>query len=678
MSAVLLARVHAFGGAEAVAEVLRLAGSARSPEYLADITNWIAYDEAMALWQAGARVTHHPQFARAVGEDAARRLGGSQVASMLRSLGSAENLYRAISSSAGKFSTASRLETTETHAGYAEVIATAVDGIPRSPEHCAWTCGMLSCATTLFGLAPAVVVHEECQAVGADRCVYRVSWTPDEERTGESAPGQIDVLRQQLDAMRERLHSVFATASDLIAADDVDDILARITARAALEVRASRYLLAVRIAPEGELHCHHKGFDEADDVAEIAEQVLAGDPSEHPSSWLVAPVRSNRREYGRLLAMCGAHQDFLPHERELFEVYARYAANALDSSAALAEAKQRGDQSSALLSLARELAVAGTSIEIARRLAGAVPLVVDCDRVGVYLWDAGRRELVRRAVTTRDHLDGVEVEDKAWTPTPGGPLEQLIANPNQEFMFVADGIGDPLLRVPFAQEGFAATVLVPLVAGESFLGLLTASVLERPTRLAPSADLRDRLSGVAAQATTALQNGRLLDEVTHRAMHDPLTGLANRLQFTGALRAAMERAQERVLPITLLYMDLDGFKPVNDEFGHDVGDQLLVAVAKRLASCTRPEDTVARLGGDEFAVLVDSETSPVDAERVSERLAGALTDPYLIEGHELHLGVSIGRALYPIDADDADGLLRAADAAMFGVKRGARARALSR
>jgi diguanylate cyclase (GGDEF)-like protein len=101
-------------------------------------------------------------------------------------------------------------------------------------------------------------------------------------------------------------------------------------------------------------------------------------------------------------------------------------------------------------------------------------------------------------------------------------------------------------------------------------------------------------------------------------------------------------------------------------------------VAKRLASCTRPEDTVARLGGDEFAVLVDSETSPVDAERVSERLAGALTDPYLIEGHELHLGVSIGRALYPIDADDADGLLRAADAAMFGVKRGARARALSR
>jgi diguanylate cyclase (GGDEF)-like protein len=443
-------------------------------------------------------------------------------------------------------------------------------------------------------------------------------------------------------------------------------------------VRASRYLLAVRISPEGALHCHHKGFDETDDVAAIAEQVLARDPSEHPSSWLVASVRSNRREYGRLLAMSNAGQEFLPQERELFEVYARYAATALDGSAALAEAKRRGDQSSALLSLARELAVAGTSIEIARRLAGAVPLVVDCDRVGVYLWDAERGELVRRAVTTREHLDGVEVESRAWKPTPGGPLEQLIASPNHEFMFVADGIGDPILRAPFAQEGFAATVLVPLVAAESFLGLLTASVLDRPTRLEPSADLRDRLSGVAAQATTALQNGRLLDEVTHRAMHDPLTGLANRLQFTGALRAAIERAQQRVEPVTLLYMDLDGFKPVNDEFGHDVGDQLLVTVAKRLAACTRSGDTVARLGGDEFAILVDSEASPADAERVSERVAAALTDPFLIDGHELHLGVSIGRALFPIDADDADGLLRAADAAMFGVKRVARARALSR
>ena len=160
-------------------------------------------------------------------------------------------------------------------------------------------------------------------------------------------------------------------------------------------------------------------------------------------------------------------------------------------------------------------------------------------------------------------------------------------------------------------------------------------------------------------------------------MHDQLTGLANRLQFTDQLRTAIERGRRDVHPVTLLYMDLDGFKPVNDEFGHDVGDQLLVAVAKRLESCTRSDDTVARLGGDEFAVLIGSSTAAGDAEEVSDRVARALTDPFTIEGHRLSLGASIGRAVFPIDADDADGLLRAADAAMFDVKRGSRARALN-
>jgi diguanylate cyclase (GGDEF)-like protein len=378
-----------------------------------------------------------------------------------------------------------------------------------------------------------------------------------------------------------------------------------------------------------------------------------------------------------LLALRGDGQSFLPQERELFEVYARYAASALDGASALMEAKEQGDQSSALLSLSRELAAAGTSSEVARRLAGAVPLVVDCDRVGVYLWDAARGELVRRAVTTREAPEGVDVEDTGWVPTPGGPVDALLRDPSHEFLFVDDTVGDPLLRKILSEAGFAASVLVPLVAADSFLGLLVVSVLDRPARLRPTAELRDRLSGAAAQATTALQNGRLLDEMTHQALHDQLTGLANRLQFTDQLRATIERARQGLQPVTLLYIDLDGFKPVNDEFGHDVGDQLLVAVARRLAACTRSEDTVARLGGDEFAVLIDSETAPSDAECVSDRLAGALTEPFVIEGHQLRLGASIGQAVFPIDADDADGLLRCADAAMFGVKRDMRARALN-
>jgi diguanylate cyclase (GGDEF)-like protein len=671
MSAVLLARVAAFGGNEAVHEVLRLAGSPRSVEYLSDITNWIAYDEAVALWQAGALVTHHPQFARAVGVDAAGRLGSSQVAAMLRSLGSPEKAYIAVAKGAAEFSTVTRLEVIDGGPGFVEVVAVAADGFPRSIEHCSWTSGLLTCPPVLFGLEPGVVEHEECQAMGADRCVYRIMWDSTPESDTDASSGQITALRHQLDATQERLRSVFATASDLIAADDLDDVLARITARAALEVRAVRYLLAVRVKPGGELHCHHKGFEE-EGITEYLDELQDRDADAFPDSWLVVPVRSQRREYGRLLALRNTGQSFLPEERELFEVYASYAASALDSASALMEAKERGDQAGALLSLARALAVAGTSNEIAARLADAVPLVVDCDRVGVCLWDGARGELVRRALTTHDR--SAELEHTVWVPSPGSALDRMIGGSSTP-LFVDESVEDPGMQRMLTEYGLASAVLVPLVAGESFLGLLIVSVFDRPQRLKRSPDLLDRLSGVAAQATTALQNGRLLDEMTHQAMHDQLTGLANRLQFTEQLRRALDRAREEIHPVTLLYVDLDGFKPVNDEFGHDVGDQLLVAVAKRMAACTRSEDTVARLGGDEFAVLIDSQTAAGDAEEVSDRLAAALTRPFMIDGHQLRLGASIGRAVFPIDAETPDGLLRCADAAMFAVKRSTRARA---
>ena len=190
------------------------------------------------------------------------------------------------------------------------------------------------------------------------------------------------------------------------------------------------------------------------------------------------------------------------------------------------------------------------------------------------------------------------------------------------------------------------------------------SVRERPERLHLSADLTDRLSGVVAQATTALQNGRLVDLITHQATHDQLTGLANRVRFTTELRDAVNRAHAGSESGALLYVDLDRFKPVNDEFGHETGDALLVAVAERLESCTRASDVVARLGGDEFAVLLVA-AGPEEIEKVSERIAAAFAEPFVVGDLCLRLGVSIGRSVYPVDAGDPDGLLRRADSAMF-------------
>ncbi|MGH2888836.1 MAG: diguanylate cyclase domain-containing protein, partial [Solirubrobacteraceae bacterium] len=297
---------------------------------------------------------------------------------------------------------------------------------------------------------------------------------------------------------------------------------------------------------------------------------------------------------------------------------------------------------------------------------------VDCDRVGVYLWDRDTRELVRAAETRQIGAEGARLAaQSAWRPVPGGILERFVDDPNRAPVLIEEDSGP--LGLMLRQLGFVATVLVPLAPPGELLGLLSVSVLERPERLALSEDLLDRLSGVAAQATTALQNGRLVDVITHQALHDQLTGLANRLSLTNQLQAALRRAVQGSESGALLYVDLDRFKPVNDEFGHETGDELLAAVAGRLRAATRAGDVVARLGGDEFALLLVSAGAP-EVRMISERIVAALREPFVVGGRRLELGASIGSSRYPADAADADGLLRAADQAMFREKRGRQAR----
>lgn len=198
-------------------------------------------------------------------------------------------------------------------------------------------------------------------------------------------------------------------ASAPVRASDIT-ALARITDRAAVEIRAPSYLLAIRTTPDGPILCHHRGIDEATVMGD-AETMLATHPAALPESWLVVPVRSSRCDYGRLLALYDGERSFFAEERGLLEVYARYAASALDSATALMEATQRYRQSGALLRLARALADAGTSHEVAKRLADAVPAVVDCDRVSVAVWDAPRGLLVHSATTcARPGIDPVAVD----------------------------------------------------------------------------------------------------------------------------------------------------------------------------------------------------------------------------------------------------------------------------
>ncbi len=171
----------------------------------------------------------------------------------------------------------------------------------------------------------------------------------------------------------------------------------------------------------------------------------------------------------------------------------------------------------------------------------------------------------------------------------------------------------------------------------------------------------------------AIARRKLTDRLDHLAQYDELTGLANRSLFKDRLQQAIAAAHRHRTYVAVMILDLDGFKAVNDTFGHAAGDRLLRIVADRLRSCVRATDTVARLGGDEFAILLDNLARPERAAVVARKILEALEPPIGLEGKEVRIGGSLGVALYPSDARDPQILVRLADAAMYAVKaRGGR------
>ncbi|PLS86885.1 MAG: hypothetical protein CYG60_04730, partial [Actinobacteria bacterium] len=165
----------------------------------------------------------------------------------------------------------------------------------------------------------------------------------------------------------------------------------------------------------------------------------------------------------------------------------------------------------------------------------------------------------------------------------------------------------------------------------------------------------------------------LEDQLAYQAFHDALTGLPNRALLTDRLEHALARAERSESSVAVLFLDLDRFKIVNDSLGHEVGDELLKAVGRRLQRCLRPEDTAARIGGDEFVVLLEDIASASYAVRVAERIIAALRTPFDVAGHEMVVTTSIGIALSS-HGHGASDLLRDADVAMYRAKDKGKAR----
>ncbi|MBN2872446.1 MAG: diguanylate cyclase [Halothiobacillaceae bacterium] len=156
----------------------------------------------------------------------------------------------------------------------------------------------------------------------------------------------------------------------------------------------------------------------------------------------------------------------------------------------------------------------------------------------------------------------------------------------------------------------------------------------------------------------------------HQAHHDALTGLANRTLFQERLERALSAAERHGERVGVLYLDLDGFKPINDTYGHEVGDDLLIVLAQRLLEVTREEDTVSRQGGDEFAVLVARPATPEAVETVAEKVVEAIHGPVQVGRLTLHPRASIGVAVYPDHGTTVEALIAAADESMYRQKQG--------
>jgi diguanylate cyclase (GGDEF)-like protein len=296
---------------------------------------------------------------------------------------------------------------------------------------------------------------------------------------------------------------------------------------------------------------------------------------------------------------------------------------------------------------------------------------------------AGARDLLDTAVVELRLLDPDDPKTMEMVASTGVPA----AMGRQPRKPTSDGAGgraileerlvrvdnyavSPLAIPAWAADHVEAAMAAPVRENGSVAGSLVVASRQRGRSF--SSDEEEVLLAFAEHASLALTDARNFDAALHQALHDELTGLPNRALFLDRLGLARVRARRMHTPLAVLFLDLDGFKCVNDSFGHAAGDQLLAVVAKRLRECVRGGDTAARFGGDEFAILLDTTPQGTTPGAVADRVLLALKQPFAVSGKQVALSASIGIAR--TSGDPNDDIMRNADLAMYKAKRAGKGR----
>jgi diguanylate cyclase (GGDEF)-like protein len=526
-----------------------------------------------------------------------------------------------------------------------------IDDFAPYEEFCQFVAGQYSQIPMFFGLPAAEVVEEECQCRGDAACLFRIRW-----EEGDEAVRRADYFEVHSQVLEARLEQLQAMVTDLASNERYEDVLQGIVASSVRAVGAVGVVLALKPRIGSLRKVYSEGLSEADS-ATMADDLLGGTERE---GVVAVAVESVRRHYG-VLAVDERGGVFTSQSQGTLETYARLAAATLDAADAMEDARHQANTAGVLLDLSISLAEIMNTEDMAARVARAVPHVIDCDRVALFLdhgdWEGTEGGELRLAAAYGYPDDAIAL--LSARPITGEQL-QTMREEGIEYSLVSD-------------VGTAAAVAVPICLAGNTIGCIVAGVTTNPDRLAITSRLSDRLKGLAAQASIAINNGRLVEQIRFQSVHDALTGLPNRALILDRTERMLARSRRTHVPVAALFIDLDGFKEVNDTLGHGFGDQLLQAVATRLALTLRESDSIGRLGGDEFVVLVDGTTMDAGPELVAERLLAVLREPFALEGLPngpltltASIGIAVGTRPSPTE------LLRDADIALYQAKAAGR------
>jgi diguanylate cyclase (GGDEF)-like protein len=704
----VVAQVRSCGGAPAVSQVLALAGDRRTFADLADPGTWSSLAEAVTLFDAAALACEDGAVALHAGE-ALLQWPHDEFVSGILSAGTAAAALEKVGPLLRHFDGTSEAVLLEVAPDHALVQATPVGAPQRHAHLCELTRGLLSQLPVAFGSGPALITEPECSARGGRHCLYAMSWDepshgPDpslgrsanasadcadggaDTGTGFAAGPAMDRTGTELDGMRMLIEGAFATAREVLH-DDAGGLLSEIAARADALVTAPCFLLMVRVRPVTPVKLHHRGLD-VDEARAMAAELWPGHPDDAGGTRLVVDIASGRHRYGRLVELRPDGSPVSPAEARLLRLYADHAATALDIFGVLDEARRSDATARTLLSFAESLSQVTTPADLVQLLADTVPAVAACERSTVYLWEAESGQLVPRARSSgRQPADAylgpivpLADPDPGHHEAMGGVADQLprvpIGRPlvdqlvNRREVVVIDASSeDPVIRDLLARSGTSTSVVAPLFAAGEFLGVISANYgADTPTDATRDPVVHERLSGLADQAATALQNLALLEKVSHMAWHDALTGLPNRRLFEDRVEQELVRSKRVGEPVCMFFVDLDYFKAVNDTLGHAAGDDLIRQVSRRLVDTVRRQDTVARVGGDEFAILLPGLAEQTDIDELAGRTLDAMSTPFSVFGEDVETSASIGIAVAPEHGDSYDDLLNRADEAMYRAK----------